>query len=98
MDDNPREVYERETDRMTLWARVLYKYGVPSAIALFLVFIIASQLVKAVGDIQATLIKVQQSIHDHAYQTNYYMRATCINTAIQAGQSASLCEPPPQDK
>lgn len=90
---NPRQVYERENDNMSLWMRVLYKYGVPSAIALFLVWFIAVQLLGEVRGVQATLQRVEQGVHDHAYQTNFYMRAMCINTAIQAGQNTAQCDP-----
>ena len=79
---------------MPIWARIIYKYGVPSAIALFLVWIVATQLLAAVRDIQDSLRRVETGIHDHSYQTNFYMRATCINTAVQAGQNVALCDPP----
>ena len=90
---NPRQAFERETDNMPVWAKILYKYGVPSAIALFLVWFIAVQLLAAVRDVQASLKRVEEGIHNHAYQTSFYMRAMCINTAVQSGQSTALCDP-----
>lgn len=79
---------------MALWARVLYKYGVPSAIALFLVWVVATQLLAAVRDIQSSLQRVESGIHDHSFQTNFYMRAMCVNTAVQAGKPPAVCDPP----
>jgi len=53
-----------------LWIRVLYRYGVPAAIALFLVWSMTS----AFG---SDLHTVKEEVHD----LRYFMRLICVNTA-----------------
>lgn len=79
---------------MPVWARILYKYGVPSAIALFLVWFIAGQLNKNVQAINEKMDHIGSEVHDHVFQTNFYQHSICVMTAKQSGQPISLCDPP----
>lgn len=92
---NTRQQWDREEDNMALWARILYKYGVPSGIALFLVWFTALQLNSSIKQVQDQLNTIKTEVHDHVFQTGFYMRAVCIMTAKQSGQPVSMCEPPP---
>lgn len=82
---NPREAYEREEDGMPLWAKILYRYGVPSAIALGLVWLIAARLMAGVD-------RIEQSQHDHAVSTAFYLRQICISNAEAAGHTPAICD------
>lgn len=85
---------------MPLWAKVLYRYGVPSAIALFLVWFVSARILKTMEDMKSdmngSLKSIGSEVHDHVFQTGYYMHAMCVMTAKQSGQPASLCENPPR--
>lgn len=83
---NPRETYEREEDTMPLWAKILYRYGVPSVIALGLVWLIGTRIL-------ATMERIEQSQQRHEMSTQFYLRQICITGAAAAGQPSGLCNP-----
>lgn len=83
---NPRDLYEREEDNMPLWAKILYRYGVPSAIALGLVWLIATR-------IMGSLERIENSQHEHASSTAFYLRQICLSNAEAGGHTPYFCDP-----
>lgn len=83
----PTDQWKRETDRLPLWANILYKYGVPSAIALFLVWFITGRLL-------ASVETMKSEMHDHVFSSAFYMKQICVSMAKQAGTPPEACEPP----
>lgn len=78
------EQFRRESDSMSVWSRILYKYGVPSAIAIFLVWVLATKLLSGIEH-------VQYDLHDHMFQSAFYQQAMCMNLAKLAGEPPSQC-------
>lgn len=83
---NPRNKWDREEDGMPLWAKILYKYGVPSAIALGLVWIVSTRILAGIDE-----IKTDQK--QHSMMTGFYLYQICVTAAEQAGRSEALCDP-----
>lgn len=83
---NPRQKWDREEDGMPLWASVLYKVGVPSAIALGLVWLMALKLLAGMDD-----IKSDQK--QHSLMTAFYLYQICVASAEQSGRSEATCDP-----
>ncbi len=81
---NPRDVYEREDDNMPLWAKVLYRYGVPSAIALGLVWLIGTRILNGIE-------RIELSQQQHNMSTSFYLRQICTLNAEAAGHNPALC-------
>ena len=61
---------------------VANKYGVPAALALFLTYWMAN-------DVAGTLRKLDRELADHVSETNFYLRAICINAAESEGERAN---------
>lgn len=73
-------------DDMPAWLRGVYRYGVPSVIALFLVY----SMNKTVASDIAT---IHEELNQHIAEQRFYLRAICLNTAKdEAGRA--LCVPP----
>lgn len=83
---NPRQKWDREEDGMPLWARVFYKYGVPSAIALGLVWLVATRLLAGIDEIK-------QDQKQHSMLTGFYLYQICVMAAEQNGRSEAVCDP-----
>lgn len=65
-----------------MWAKVLYRYGVPAAIALFLTYTLTHDVSANVAAMRA----------EHQ-ELRFYLRAICINAAITDSDQAR-CVPP----
>lgn len=83
---NTRQKWDREADGMPLLVSVLYKYGVPSAIALGLVWLMALKVLAGIDDIKADQ-------KQHSMMTSFYLYQICVATAEQSGRSEALCDP-----
>jgi hypothetical protein len=59
---------------LPVWARITFKWGVGSAIALYLVY----QVTQAFG---STLVTIRDEQRTHISETNFYLRQVCLNTA-----------------
>lgn len=66
--------------------RYLAKYGAATVIALFLVWWMAS-------DVSGSLHSLRTMLESHVSETNFYLRAICLNTSQNEAQRAS-CIPP----
>jgi hypothetical protein len=56
------------------WIEVAYKIGVPSAIAVFLIWFI-------VAKVSASLEHANGTLDEHVWTTNFYLHAICTNAA-----------------
>jgi hypothetical protein len=56
------------------WIEAMLKLGVPAAIACFLVWFLATQLL-------ANMSAIAHQLNDHVTSTNIYLRAVCLHTA-----------------
>ena len=65
-----------------LWIRILYRYGVPASIALFLTYFITSSI--------ATDVTAMRTEHQ---ELRFYLRGICLNTA-ETEQARAGCIPP----
>jgi hypothetical protein len=70
----------------TAWERYISKYGAATAIALFLVWYLAS-------DVSGSLRALKLALDNHVSETNFYLRAICNNTATTEGQRANCIAP-----
>lgn len=68
------------------WAKVVYWYGIPAAIAGFLVWFVTQGLS---NDVRTT----REMLQIHANENGFYLRAICLNVAQTDGQRAQ-CFPP----
>lgn len=93
---NTRQVYEREEDNMPIWAKILYRYGVPSAIALFLVWVVATRILGAMDMMMKSVNEMHTEIHEHMTQTGFYMHSMCVGISVQSGQNPAVCDIPGQ--
>lgn len=82
-----RRVRQGDSD-LPVWARVLFKYGAITAIALYLIW----QNTQGFG---ATLTSIRDEQRRHIIETNFFLQRVCINTARDDVQRA-LCAPSPQ--
>jgi hypothetical protein len=64
------------------WGRLANKYGVPAAIALFLVWWLASGVSADIRDLKTAL-------GIHTSETNFYLRQVCLNTSQTENQRAA---------
>lgn len=62
------------------WERILTKYGAATAIALFLVWWLASDVSGQISAVRATLA-------GHVVETNFYLRQICLNTSKDPQQA-----------
>lgn len=62
-------------------AHYVNKFGIPGAVALFLVWWMAS-------DVSGALKTLTITLNSHASETAFYMRQVCLNTAQTEGQRA----------
>ena len=61
--------------------KLAVKYGVAGAIALFLVWWLAS-------NVSGQVTKIQETLGAHVTETNFYLRQICLNTARDETQRA----------
>lgn len=99
----PPKPSDSALDSLPLWAKLIYVYGVPSAIAMGLVWLLATQGLKSQEAVLRSQEVTRQEMHDHSFQTSFYMRSMCISLAELAGKSATQCDPntsayPPVDR
>lgn len=66
----------------TAWERLANKYGIPAVISLFLIWWLTKGVSGDIGDIKASLGR-------HMYETNFYLRQVCLNTASSESQRAA---------
>jgi hypothetical protein len=71
---------------LPIWARILFLYGIPGFIALYLVY----QGTQGFG---ATLTTIRDDLRVHMSETGFYMRQICVNTAKDDAARAG-CYPP----
>ena len=71
-----------------LWVRLLYRYGVPAGIALFLTYFLTQNVSKDVAAVAAS----QRTMQAEHQELRFYLRAICINTAATEWQRAA-CVP-----
>jgi hypothetical protein len=69
-----------------LWVRLLYRYGVPAGIALFLTYTLTNSVA---SDVSAMRTEHQE--------LRFYLRGICLNTA-QTEQQRSACVPPNSER
>jgi hypothetical protein len=75
--------HDHEPNGLTpLWVRLVYRYGVPAAIALFLTYTITSSVA---SDVTA--------MRQEHLELRFYLRGICLNTA-QSESQRSACVPP----
>jgi hypothetical protein len=70
---------------LPVWAKVLFRYGIVGAIALYLVY----QGTQGFG---RDLLTIRDDLHIHMSETTFYMRQICVNTAKDDAARAS-CYP-----
>lgn len=68
------------------WERILTKYGAATAIALFMVYWLTSGVS---GDVRT----LREDVKSHISETNFYLRAICVNVATTEGQRANCIIP-----
>lgn len=68
------------------WIAAIYKLGVTSAIAAFLIWWLTSQ-------VSANLASIQQRLDQHVTSTDIYLHAICVNTAKTEVERASCPTP-----
>ena len=82
--------HDHEPNGITpLWVRLLYRYGVPAGIALFLTYFLTQNVTR---DMAAMRGDVSQMRSEHQ-ELRFFLRAICINTAETEWQRAA-CVPP----
>jgi hypothetical protein len=89
--ENDRRHSERRTaynGELPIWARVLWRYGIPGFIALYLVY----QGSQGFG---LTLDAIKDEQRTHVSETNFYLRQLCVFTAKTAGADPAACILPP---
>ena len=72
-----------------LAVRLIYRYGVPAGIALFLTYFLTQQVSVNVASVAA---QVEDMRTEHL-ELRWFLRAICLNTAETEAQRAS-CVPP----
>jgi TctA family transporter len=70
----------------TTWIAAAAKFGVPSVIAVFLIWWLTSV-------VSASLTSIQSTLGDHVTTSNFYLRQVCINTAKDETQRTSCLSP-----
>lgn len=70
----------------SFYERVLSKYGLATALAVFFVYWITS-------DVSGTTRAIKTALDNHISETAYYLRAICINTSTDDAQRASCMLP-----
>jgi hypothetical protein len=84
---------ELQSGNGTLWLKVIYLYGIPGAICLFLVYLLAVNVPSAIADVSKSVAAIREAqAKDHRDQT-YYLRAICLNLSKDETQRA-LCSAP----
>lgn len=87
--DHQRMSASNEDTRMnepgTTWIDAAYKIGVPSAIAVFLVWWLTST-------VAANLATIQTRLNDHITATNQYLYAICKHTAKTEDERADCSQ------
>lgn len=74
------------TPPTNLYERVLMKYGLSTAIAVFLIW-------KMTTGISGHIDQIQTALNEHITETAYYLRAICVNTAQDDIQRAACMMP-----
>lgn len=64
------------------WITAVYRLGVPSAIAAFLLWYLVS-------NVSANISAIRQDVRDHVTESAIYLRAICLNTAKDEGERES---------
>ena len=74
-----------------MWARIVYVIGVPSAIAIFLIYFVTNQVSGAIGNIRTEQAQIREELRLHAVDSSYVIKETtsirmilqqiCANTA-----------------
>lgn len=75
------------------WPQVVYKYGVPSAIALALTWFLMHSVTNAQAKTQESLERHITDMQKEQIENRFYLRAICVNGAHDDAQRAS-CVPP----
>ena len=82
------------------WTQVAYKFGVPSVIALALVWFLMEQVSTAQAGTHQAILEVGKALDKHVTdmrqeqaETRFYLRQICINAAKDEAQRAG-CVPP----
>lgn len=76
-----------------LWLRAAYKFGLPGAIAAFLVYFMTMGVGKDLTSIKDKLDATLSNTSKQHMEQSYYLRAICINLATTEAQRA-ICTPP----
>lgn len=71
---------------MPIWIRAAYRYGVPSVIALGLVYFLTMH-------VDGMVHAMSESLQYHITEQKFFLRAICINTAMSESQRLN-CVPP----
>jgi hypothetical protein len=72
------------------WPKVIYLYGIPGAICVFLVYLLALNVPNALASVQKDVTMLQRDHRDQAYT----QRAMCLSLAKLAATDPNLCWPP----
>ena len=67
------------------YERILSKYGLPTAIALFLIYWVTS-------DVSGTMRAMQATLNEHMSESAYYLRAICLHVSKDEAERAE-CVP-----
>lgn len=79
------------TDNPTIdWPKVIYLYGIPGAICLFLVYLMGFNVPNTLASVQKDVMLLQRDHRDQAYT----QRAMCLSLAKLAATDPNLCSPP----
>lgn len=70
----------------SFYERTLSKYGLATALAIFFVYWITS-------DVSGTMRSIKDTLDGHITETAYYLRAICINTAQDDAQRSACVVP-----
>lgn len=67
------------------WIAAVYRLGVPSAIAAFLLWYLVS-------NVSANIAAIRQDVRDHVTESAVYLSAICLNTAKDDAIAIARCQ------
>lgn len=80
-----------ETDNVSLIINFIYKFGIPSAIAILLVYFLVSRVDHSLANLETTLqthqmdslkdMEIQRGIEEHLSIQTQVLQSICVNTA-----------------
>ena len=78
----------RQPIQTNLLLRLIDRYGVIAAIAMFLIWSLTNTFAADIRD-------VRRMMQDHVLEQRFYLHAICLNIAKDDAQALARCTPPP---